>query len=86
MTENDGEIVGLLQYYIFLNDNQSFPPEIDQNIEGVLMYTGEWNIWISLYWLIFHNIYEWVINCKACFCRDLHYCITFCIFVKVSES
>jgi len=44
MTENDGEIVGLLQYYIFLNDNQSFPPEIDQNIEGVLMYTGEWNI------------------------------------------
>lgn len=36
MTENDGEIVGLLQYYIyffFLNDNQSFPPKIDQNLK-----------------------------------------------------
>lgn len=44
MTENDGEIVGLLQYYIFfINGNQSFPPKIDQNIEeGVLMYTGEY--------------------------------------------
>lgn len=52
MTENDGEIVGLLQYYIyifFLNDNQSFPPKIDQNIEGVLMYTGVWNILNSLF-------------------------------------
>lgn len=42
MAENDGEIVGLLQCYIFINGNQSFPPKIDQNIEeGVLMYTGE---------------------------------------------
>lgn len=51
MTEINGEIVGLLQYYIFfLNDNQSFPPKIDQNIEeGVLMYTGAWNILNSLF-------------------------------------
>lgn len=51
MTENDGEMVGLLQYYIYiLNDNQSFPLKIDQNIEeGVLMYSGAWNILNSLF-------------------------------------